>query len=126
MIHGAHVIIYSKNAEADRAFFRDILGYPFADAGHGWLIFALPPAEVAVHPSGDNDVHELYLMCGDVHALVAEMTAKGIACSAIHEERWGSITRLTLPGGGQIGVYEPKHASPLAASGRGPTGPASR
>jgi hypothetical protein len=114
MIHGAHVIVFSKNPEADRAFFRDVLQYPFADAGHGWLIFALPPAEVAVHPSAANDVHELYLMCDDVHALIAEMKAKNVACSEVHEERWGSITKMTLPGGGKIGVYQPKHASPLA------------
>src|SRR5579871_6625946 len=99
MIKGAHVIIYSTNAEADRAFFRDVLAYPFADAGHGWLIFALPPAEVAVHPSEQNDVHELYLMCDNVKALMAELAAKGVACSPIDEQRWGSITRLTLPGG---------------------------
>jgi hypothetical protein len=118
MIHGAHVIVYSKESEADRAFFRDVLGYSFADAGHGWLIFALPPAEVAVHPSDENDVHELYLMCDDVHGFIAEMQAKGVACSDVHEERWGSITRVALPGGGKIGVYQPKHPSPLAkASG---------
>jgi catechol 2,3-dioxygenase-like lactoylglutathione lyase family enzyme len=75
MIHGVHVILYSKDADADRAFFRDVLKYPFADAGHGWLIFALPPAEVAVHPSDANDVHRLYLMCDDVHAFIAEMKA---------------------------------------------------
>jgi hypothetical protein len=115
MIYGAHVIVYSKNADADRAFFRDILGYPFADAGHGWLIFALPPAEVAVHPSDGNDVHELYLMCDDVHALIVTMKAKNIECSTVDEQRWGSITRVTLPGGGKIGVYQPKHASPLNA-----------
>ncbi|HTA90460.1 MAG TPA: VOC family protein [Polyangiaceae bacterium] len=116
MIHGAHVIIYSKDAEADRAFFRDVLGYPFADAGHGWLIFALPPAEVAVHPSDSNGTHELYLMCDDVHALIQTMTSKGVECSTVDEQRWGSITRLTLPGGGKIGVYQPKHASPLQAA----------
>jgi len=113
MIHGAHVIIYSKDAEADRAFFRDVLKYPHADAGHGWLIFALPPAEVAVHPSEKNDVHELYLMCDDVKALAREMATKKIACTEIHEERWGSITHVTLPGGGRLGIYQPKHASPL-------------
>jgi catechol 2,3-dioxygenase-like lactoylglutathione lyase family enzyme len=115
MIHGAHVIVYSKDAEADRVFFRDVLGYPFADARHGWLIFALPPAEVAVHPSGQNDVHELYLMCDDVHALIETMRAKHVTCSAVDEQRWGSITRVTLPGGGKIGIYQPKHASPLSA-----------
>jgi len=113
MIHGAHVIIYSTNAEADRAFFRDVLKYPSADAGHGWLIFALPPAEVAVHPSDENDVHEFYLMCDDVKALMVEMKAAKVECSPIHEERWGSITHLKLPGGGKLGVYQPKHASPL-------------
>jgi hypothetical protein len=113
MIYGAHVIIYSTNAEADRAFFRDVLKYPAADAGHGWLIFALPPAEIAVHPSDENDVHEFYLMCDDVHSLMTEMKAAKVECSPIHEERWGSITRLTLPGGGKLGVYQPKHASPL-------------
>jgi hypothetical protein len=113
MIYGAHVIIYSKDAEADRAFFRDVLRYPFADAGHDWLIFALPPTEVAVHPSDENDAHELYLMCDDVQALVADMKAKGIACSAVDEQRWGSITRLTLPGGGKLGVYQRKHPSPI-------------
>ena len=113
MIHGAHVILYSKDAEADRAFFRDVLRYPYADAGHGWLIFALPPAEVAVHPSDTNGKHELYLMCDDVQAFMLEMKAKNVACSEVHEERWGSITNVTLPGGGAIGVYQPKHASPL-------------
>jgi len=113
MIHGAHVIIYSRDAEADRAFFRDVLGYAYADAGHGWLIFALPPAEVAVHPSDSNGSHELYLMCDDVRELVRNLQAKGVACSAVEEQRWGSITRITLPGGGTIGVYQPKHASPL-------------
>jgi len=115
MIHGAHVIIYSRDAAADRAFFRDVLGYPYADAGHGWLIFALPPAEVAVHPAESNDTHELYLMCDDVHELVRSMQEKGVACSPVDEQRWGSITKITLPGGGQIGVYQPKHVSPLSS-----------
>jgi catechol 2,3-dioxygenase-like lactoylglutathione lyase family enzyme len=113
MIRAAHVIIYSKNADADRAFFRDVLRYPSVDAGHGWLIFALPPAELAVHPSDENDTHELYFICDDVHALIAEMKTKGFECSPVDEQRWGSITRLTLPGGGKIGIYQPKHPSPL-------------
>ena len=113
MIHGAHVIIYSKDSEADRAFFRDVLKYESVDAGHGWLIFALPPSEVAVHPSDENDVHELFLMCDDVHALIAEMKEKKVKCSPVEEQRWGSITRLALPGGGTLGVYHPKHPSPL-------------
>ncbi len=115
MIYGAHAIIYSKDSEADRAFFRDVLKYESVDAGHGWLIFALPPAELAIHPSDENDVHELFLMCDDVHALIAEMTKKKVACSPVDEQRWGSITRLTLPGGGKLGVYQPKHGSPLKA-----------
>jgi catechol 2,3-dioxygenase-like lactoylglutathione lyase family enzyme len=113
MIHAAHIIIYSRDAEADRAFFRDVLRYPHVDAGHGWLIFGLPPAELAVHPSDENSLHELYFMCDDVHALIAEMKARQVECSAVDEQRWGSITRLTLPGGGKIGVYQPKHPSPL-------------
>ena len=113
MIHGAHVIVYSKDPEADRAFFRDVLSYKSVDAGHGWLIFALPPAELAVHPSDQNDVHELFFMCDDVRAFIAKMTEKRVECSPVDEQRWGSITRLTLPGGGKIGVYQPKHPSPL-------------
>jgi hypothetical protein len=114
MIHGAHVILYSKDAEADRAFFRDVLKYPFADAGHGWLIFALPPAELAIHPSSTNDVHELYLMCDDVHALIAEMQAHGVACEPVSQQSWGSLTKITLPGGGKVGIYQPRHESPIA------------
>ena len=114
MVHGAHVIIYSKDAEADRAFFRDILKLESVDAGHGWLIFALPPAELALHPASANDTHEFFFMCDDVQAFCASMAAQSVACSPIDEQRWGSITRLTLPGGGKLGVYQPKHASPLA------------
>jgi hypothetical protein len=115
MINGAHVIIQSRDAEADRAFFRDVLRYTSVDAGHGWLIFALPPAEVAVHPSDANDAHELFLMCDDVHAFVDDMKTHQVPCSPVEEQRWGSITRLTLPGGGTLGVYQPKHASALDA-----------
>jgi hypothetical protein len=113
MIHGAHAIIFSKDAEADRAFFRDVLKYPFADAGYGWQIFALPPAEVAFHPSDENDVHRLYLMCTDVEELIAGMTKKGIATTPVHEERWGLLTEVTLPSGSKLGIYQPKHPSPL-------------
>jgi hypothetical protein len=112
MIRGAHVIVYSRDAEADKAFFRDVLRYDYVDIGHGWLIFALPKAELAVHPSDENDVHELYLMCDDVQDFVSDMTKRGVACSEIEELRWGSLTRITLPGGGKLGVYQPKHASP--------------
>jgi hypothetical protein len=115
MIHGAHAIIYSADADADRAFFRDVLKYRFADAGHGWLIFALPPAELAFHPSEKGGVHELYLMCDDVKALVADMKKKGVATTPLHEERWGVLTQITLPSGGKLGIYEPRHASPITA-----------
>ena len=114
MIFGAHIIVYSKNAEADRAFLRDVLGFSSVDAGHGWLIFALPPAEVAVHPDNQNDRHEFYLMCDDLKAEIAALAAKGVVCSEVHEERWGSITKVPLPGGGELGLYQPKH--PLAIS----------
>jgi hypothetical protein len=113
MIRGAHMIIYSEDAEADRAFFRDVLEYPYVDAGHDWLIFALPPAELAVHPAGSGDRQELYLMCDDVKAFVAQMAERGVACSALHTERWGILTQLTLPGGGTLGAYQPTHPSPL-------------
>ena len=109
MIDGAHVVIYSQDAEADRAFFADILGFASVDAGHGWLIFALPTAESAFHPAGENDRHELYLMCDDLKTEIAALSAKGVECADVKEERWGSITKIRLPGGGEIGLYEPKH-----------------
>lgn len=114
MISGAHVIVYSKNAEADRAFFRDILGFNSVDAGHGWLIFALPPAEAAFHPSDESGVaHELYLMCDDLKAEIVSLAAKGVKCSTVQEARWGSITKVQLPGGGEVGLYQPKHPTAL-------------
>lgn len=113
MINGAHVIIYSKDAEADRSFFKDVLGFPHVDAGHGWLIFALPPAEVACHPGEANDQHELYLMCEDLAVVMSALDAKGIACAEVQEPPWGRLTRIILPGGGKLGLYQPKH--PTAA-----------
>ena len=109
MIFGAHVIVYSKDGDADRRFMRDVLGFSSVDAGHGWLIFALPPGEIAVHPAEENGKHELYFMCDDLEAEMAALAAKGVRCSEVHKERWGSITRIGLPGGGEIGLYEPKH-----------------
>lgn len=114
MIFGAHVIVYSKDAEADRAFLRDILGFQSVDAGHGWLIFALPPAEVAVHPSEENDRHELYLMCDDLRAEILALSEKGVRDLEIQEARWGSITKIRLPGGSEVGLYQPKHPTALA------------
>src|SRR5688572_7973584 len=104
MINGAHAIIYSTTPDADRAFFRDVLKLRSVDAGGGWLIFGLPPAEVAVHPSEENDVHELYLMCDDIKALVVEMKQRGIVCETEKDEGWGLLTQLVLPGGGKLGV----------------------
>jgi hypothetical protein len=112
MIIGAHSIIYSKNPDADRAFLRDILKFPNVDVGEGWLIFGLPPAEVAVHPAEENDVHEFYLMCDDLEALIAEMHDHDIACGPVHNQPWGALTQVDLPGGGKLGIYEPRHARP--------------
>ena len=114
MINGAHVIIYSKEAEADRAFFKDVLGFHHVDAGHGWLIFALPPAEVACHPGEENGRHELYLMCEDLKQTMSALDAKGIHCSQAEEQPYGSLTTITLPGGGKLGLYQPTH--PTAAN----------
>src|SRR6476646_3052288 len=116
MIIGAHSIISSKNPEADRAFLRDVLRLPNVDVGSGWLIFGLPPSEVAVHPSDKNDVHEFYLMCDDVNALISEMKKRNIACGPVQNQGWGLLTQLTLPGGGELGIYQPRHARPNAMS----------
>jgi catechol 2,3-dioxygenase-like lactoylglutathione lyase family enzyme len=112
MIFGAHVVVSSKDAQADRAFLRDVLGLASVDAGHEWLIFALPPAEVAVHPAAETNSHELYFLCDDLKAEIAALAEKGVHCSELQEARWGSITHVTLPSGGQVGLYQPKH--PLA------------
>ncbi len=109
MIFGSHVVVYSKDAAADRTFLREVLGFPSVDAGHGWLIFALPPAEIAVHPAEQNSVHELYFMCEDLRAEILALAEKGVACTEVQEARWGSVTHIGLPGGGQIGLYQPKH-----------------
>ena len=118
MISGAHVIIYSKDAEADRAFLRDVMVFASVDAGHGWLIFALPPAEVAVHPADENDQHELFFMCDDLASEMSSLADKDVACSEVEEARWGSITRIQLPGGGKVGLYQPKHPTALGLGGR--------
>jgi catechol 2,3-dioxygenase-like lactoylglutathione lyase family enzyme len=113
VIIGSHIIVFSSDPEADRAFFADILGLPHVDAGGGWLIFKLPPAELAVHPSDGSTGHELYLMCDDLEATVRDLQAKGVELTqGISEERWGRLTHFRLPGGGEVGMYEPRH--PLA------------
>ena len=120
MINGAHVIVYSRSPEKDRAFLRDVLRLPHVDVGDGWLIFGLPPSEVAVHPSEENDVHELYLMCDDVAAFITAVKKHRITCSPVQNRGWGLVTQLTLPGGGKLGVYEPRHARPRAMTVRKP------
>jgi catechol 2,3-dioxygenase-like lactoylglutathione lyase family enzyme len=110
-VTGAHVILYSTDAAADRAFLRDVLGLSGVDAGDGWLIFALPPAEVAVHPA-EHEGHELFLITEDVAALVAELRGAGTSCTKPEDQGWGVLTRVTLPGGGRLGVYEPRHPRP--------------
>ena len=110
MILGAHVILHSTDAEADRAFLRDLLDLPAVDAGGGWLITQLPPAEVAVHPAGSSGAVELHLVCDDVERTVAELTARGVpAEGGISEQSWGRITTIPLPGGGRVGLYEARH-----------------
>jgi catechol 2,3-dioxygenase-like lactoylglutathione lyase family enzyme len=113
MISGAHVVIHTTNPDADRAFFRDVLKFPSVDAGHGWLIFAMPPAEAAFHDSNGNDRHELYLMCNSIVDTLNDLKAQRVQVSEVSEQRWGKLARFTLPGGGKIGVYEPMHPSPL-------------
>lgn len=116
MIDGTHVVVYSKNATADRTFFRDTLGFSHVDAGEGWLIFALPAAEAAVHPADENGRHELFFMCKDLKAEISSLKKKGIHCSDVQEARWGSITKIQLPGGGKIGLYQPKHPTARASA----------
>lgn len=112
MINGAHIIIYSKDAEADKAFFKNVLKFGNVDAGRGWLIFKLPPAECAVHPSDENDLHEFYLMTDDLDMEMSRLKKSGVACEPASTQPWGILTRLSLPGGGKIGLYQPRHARP--------------
>ena len=118
MIFGAHVIVYSKDATADRTFFRDVLGFTSVDAGQGWLVFALPPAEAAIHPDEGNSRHELYFLCDDLKTQISALTQRGVQCSDVQEARWGSITKILLPGGGEVGLYQPKHPTALAVSSK--------
>ena len=123
MITGAHFLLYSGDPEADRAFFRDVLGFRSVELGRGWLIFGLPPSELAVHPSsGDfaqrHAEHELagvvlYLMCDDLPAMVASLKAKNVACTEIEEAEWGIKTTIPLPSGSEIGLYQPKHPTAI-------------
>ena len=120
MIIGAHSIIYSTNPDADRAFLRDVLDLTHVDVGDGWLIFGLPPSEIAVHPSDRNDVHDFYLMCDDIKAFVAKMKERDVACGPVQDRGWGLLSELSLPGGGKLGVYEPRHARPEPMNAKAP------
>jgi hypothetical protein len=113
MINGVHALVYAKDAEKVRAFFKDTLGFPSVDAGHGWLIFTLPPAELGIHPAEGEIHHEIYLMCDDVRATVAELKKKDVKCGPIREQGFGLVTSLTIPGGGTMGLYQPKHPTAL-------------
>ena len=121
MITGVHVLFFSADPDADRAFFRDVLQFPAIDIGHGWLIFGLPPGEAAVHPAdGDADTvkeqritTQVYLMCDDVRGVIATLASRGVACAAVHEERWGLRTSITLPSGAGLGLYQPTHPTAL-------------
>ena len=126
MLIGAHAVLYSKNAEADRTFLKDVLRLPNVDVGGGWLIFALPASEVAVHPNADEAKHELYLMCGDISDFIEVMKRHGIECGPVSDERWGLLTQLQLPGGGQLGIYEPRHPRPKPLSERKVRRPAAK
>ena len=114
MINGVHAIIYTKDANRARAFFKDVLDFPSVDAGGGWLIFALPPAELGIHPTEESNCHELFLMCDDMKATVEELKSKGVEFTQpIKNEQWRLVTSIKIPGGGNLGFYQPKH--PTAA-----------
>jgi catechol 2,3-dioxygenase-like lactoylglutathione lyase family enzyme len=118
VITGVHAVIFTKEAEAVRGFLGDVLGFSSVDAGGGWLIFALPPAELAAHPSDEEGRHELYLMCDDVETTVDELSGKGVEFTGpISDEGFGLVTAIRLPGGGELGLYQPKHPSPLLPPG---------
>jgi catechol 2,3-dioxygenase-like lactoylglutathione lyase family enzyme len=114
MINGLHAVIFSEDAERARDFLRDTLGFDSVDAGGGWLIFGPWPSELAVHPSEQGGGHGLYLMCDDLEATAAELRAKGAELGEVSDERWGRLTSIKLPGGGELGLYEPRHPSPIS------------
>ena len=123
MINGAHFLLYSKDPEADRAFFRDVLNFRFVNVGHGWLIFGMPPAEVGIHPIDGEFAQQhanhalmgavLYLMCDDLRATIADLNTRGVECSAVEEAPWGSKTTFRLPSGGELGLYQPSHPTAI-------------
>jgi hypothetical protein len=116
MITGAHMIIYSKNPDADRIFFRDVLKFTHVDVGDGWLIFGLPPSEIAIHPSAKNNLQEVYFLCDDINKFIGVMKNNKIKCSRVKDQGWGLLIQLSLPGGGKLGIYQPKHERPVTKS----------
>jgi hypothetical protein len=112
MITGLHSIVYSQDAKADLGFFKDILKLNYVDVGKGWLIFGLPPAEIAVHPSTEDNKHEIYLLSDDIEAFVKKMNQAKVVCAPVRDQGWGLLTQVNLPGGGKLGVYQPRHARP--------------
>ena len=121
-IIGMHALMYSKKDDATRQFFRDVLGFPAVDAGKGWLIFAAPPTELAIHPAEDAEHHELYLMCDDIDRTIAELTQKGAVLRPVQERPWGRVTQIKLPSGEELGIYEPRHATAIGARTQGTVG----
>jgi catechol 2,3-dioxygenase-like lactoylglutathione lyase family enzyme len=113
-ITGLHALLYSKQDAATRKFFRDVLGFRAVDAGHGWLIFAMPPAELAIHPAEAEEYHELYLMCDDIEATRAELARKGVHTGPVQERAWGRLTQIPLPSGETLGLYEPRHPTAIS------------
>lgn len=113
MITGQHTIIYTSDADADRAFFRDVLDFPATDAGDGWLIFRMPPAELAFHPTDGASTHEVYLICDNVEATIKDVQAKGVECTPVSDQGWGLMTSIKMPSGAEIGVYEPRHPTAI-------------
>jgi catechol 2,3-dioxygenase-like lactoylglutathione lyase family enzyme len=113
-IIGMHALMYSKKDEETRRLFRDVLGFPAIDAGHGWLIFGAPPTELAIHPADGDEHHELYLMCDNIEATIADLRAKGVTARPIQERQWGRSTQISLPSGEELGIYEPSHPTAIA------------
>ena len=112
-IIGMHALIYSNKADETRRFFSDVLGFRSVDAGRGWLIFAAPPSELAIHPADEGEHHELYLMCENIEGTIAELREKGVETGPIHDQPWGRVTQLRLPGGQELGMYEPRHPTAI-------------
>ena len=115
-IIGMHALIYSKKDDETRRFFRDVLGFPAVDAGRGWLIFEMPPTELAIHPAEESEYHELYLMCDSLEATRLELKQKGVETPSPQERPWGRITQIRLPSGEELGIYEPKHPTAIKRS----------